>query len=38
MAHGFYTTKIETGTAPTRAKAVSAAKRWVLFFRRGGAL
>jgi hypothetical protein len=32
------TTLLKSGLAPTRAKATGIAKRWTLFFRRGGAL
>lgn len=32
------TTIVKTGTAATRAKALGAAKKWVIFFRRGGSL
>lgn len=30
------TTIVQSGVRPTRAQAMGAAKRWVLFFRRGG--
>lgn len=30
------TTTLKSGNRPTRAQATGAAKRWVLFFRRGG--
>jgi hypothetical protein len=32
------TTVVKSGTKATRAQALGAAKKWVLFFRRGGAL
>jgi hypothetical protein len=32
------TTVLKAGTKPTRAQATGAAKKWVLFFRRGGSL
>lgn len=32
------TTTLKAGMAPTRARATGLARRWVLFFRRGGSL
>jgi hypothetical protein len=32
------TSTIKAGASPSRARATGAAKRWVLFFRRGGSL
>lgn len=32
------TTTLKAGASATRAQATGAAKRWVLFFRRGGSL
>jgi hypothetical protein len=33
-----FTTEPKSGFASTRAKALGMAKKWVLFFRRGGSL
>jgi hypothetical protein len=36
IEYGQPETILKSGTASTRAKATGAAKRWTLFFRRGG--
>ena len=33
-----FTTTLKAGSEATRAKALGRAKKWVLFFRRGGSL
>ena len=33
-----FTTTLKAGSEATRAKAMGRAKKWVLFFRRGGSL
>lgn len=33
-----FTTELKAGVSATRAKALGAAKKWVLFFRRGGSI
>lgn len=34
--YGGGTTTLQTGTCPTRAQAAGRAKKWVLYYRKGG--